>query len=72
MVIRHDSEYQITCKRPLCSFRVPENYFEVKPRFSAGQCPVDGGPLQVVDSGTDNLAVGVRLELATRQVRRVP
>jgi len=43
----------ICARRDTCSFRAPENYFKVKQRFMPGICPVDNGPILVVEDGTD-------------------
>lgn len=54
---------EIIClRRETCAFRVHEDYFKQKTRFSAGSCPVCGGPLRVVQAGTDNHAANMVLQ----------
>jgi len=49
------TDNQIICGRqPRCGFRVNEHYFAGKPRFNRSACPSCGGPLAVVDFGTDS------------------
>ncbi len=46
---------EIICARTAtCTFRVHADYFKDKVRFTAGICPNCGGPVHVVEEGTDN------------------
>lgn len=45
---------QITCKNPLCGFRVPGDYYEKKKRFVAGACARCNSPILIVEDWTDN------------------
>jgi len=49
-------ETELICTRtPKCGFRAYEEYFVDKKRFSPGICPNCGGPISVVEKGTDNI-----------------
>jgi hypothetical protein len=45
---------QITCKNPLCGFRVPADYYEKKKRFVPGACARCNSPILIVDDWTDD------------------
>jgi len=50
-------EVQIICDRK-CGFRVHRDYFHQKQKFDHTSCPRCGGPLKIVDEGTDSKAAG--------------
>ena len=61
--------HQIICARTSsCGFRVHERYFYEKPQFHKSACPRCGGPLRVVDFGTDNISEGQRVDHITGMV----
>lgn len=49
---------QIIGLRPTSAFRVPADWFMVKPRFAPGVDPTTGGPVVVVHDNTDTHAEG--------------
>lgn len=57
---------EIICsRRGTCGFRADSGYFERKTRFHPGSCPRDGGPLMVVEDGTDIPIGGATIDLYT-------
>lgn len=59
---------QLICARK-CGFRVPEDYFVLKPRFQSGVCPRCSGPVDIVEDFTDNVVEGARLDNDRRSGR---
>jgi hypothetical protein len=57
--------YEIICTHVTCTFRVHARYFQDKPRFTAGVCPVDNGPVSIVEARTDTVVPG--LEFVTER-----
>ena len=51
--------HDIICTRPSCTFRVHQDYFKDKKRFTAGICPVCNGPVAIVEKGTDTVSPGL-------------
>ena len=49
---------QIIGLRPTSTFRVPADWYLVKPRFAPGVDPTTGGPVVVVHDNTDTHAEG--------------
>jgi len=55
-------EYEIIGTRESSGFRVPADYFERKHRFAPTCVPHEGGPLAVVEAGTDKVVVGAVIQ----------
>lgn len=54
---------ELICTRGSCGFRVHERYFLDKVQFTPGICPVDNGPLKVVDDATDQGVTGAAIDV---------
>jgi len=54
---------EIICRRrDSCSFRVHDQYFKEKTRFTPTCCPRCNGPLMVVEAGTDTIVSGAHVQ----------
>ena len=51
-----DSLHHLVCRNRDCAFRVHDRYFELKKRFAAGICPNCGGPVDVCEPFSNDVA----------------
>lgn len=61
--------YHIICGSvPRCGFRVDEDYYRIKRRFTPGICARCNGPIEIVDAFTEDVAEGTTMDLRTGQI----